>query len=50
MTSAPLVLGYNLADAAAGARAEGIVGNAAAIGEKEPQTATASSDVFFVCI
>ena len=33
VTSAPLILGYNLADKAASARAEDIVGNTAAIGK-----------------
>ena len=33
VTSAPLILGYNLADKAASARAEDIVGNMAAIGK-----------------
>ena len=36
VTSAPLILGFNLADTAASARAENIVGNVAAIGEKRP--------------
>ena len=42
VTSAPLILGFNLADTAASARAENIVGNVVAIGEKGPPVRVAN--------
>ena len=46
MTSAPLILGYNLMDVAATARAESIVGNVAAIGRQQQMLSESNNVVF----